>query len=78
MTCKRSVCNSPKMGLCLHFGCSVKKNNETQVVIRKTMNNVQLYLHAPKQKAQARKTQSISAKRIIIGALLMYFFPYEI
>lgn len=57
---------SPRMGLCSHFGCLVKKKEkkkrkkETRVVIRKRMKDVWIYIHAPKQKAQAGKTQKIS------------------
>ncbi len=78
MTCRRTVCNSPKMGLCSHFGRSVKKQRNTGCN-QKIMKNVQIYLHSPKQKAQAGKTQKIAAKiKTIIGPLLIYFFLFKI
>lgn len=46
MTCRHRMCNSPRMGLCSHFGRSVKKMNATRAVIRKRMKGVWIYLHA--------------------------------
>lgn len=56
-----TVCNSPRMGLCSHFGRFVKRNNVTQVVIRKKKMTGYIYTHL-NRKAQTVKTQKISAK----------------
>lgn len=78
--CRRTVCSSLWMGLCSHFGCfesyinKKKQTRKHRLHFVNEMKGVWLYIHAPKQKAQARKTQKF--KPITGGSTSIFFFIF--